>query len=136
MKGRWVHELEVRPQFYDVDPMNVVWHGHYLKFFEQCRQELLGGLGYGYKEMLESGYIWPIVDVHLRYVKYGRLLQPMTVRAEIVEYENRLKLEYLVTSEGQRLTKGYTVQVAVDAKTQELQLVTPRILWERLGVAP
>lgn len=136
MKGRWVHETVIRPQFYDVDPMSVVWHGNYLKFFEQTRQELLSGLGYGYREMIESGYVWPVVDVHLRYVKYAHLLQPLTVRAEIVEYENRLKVDYLITSEGQRLTKGHTVQVAVDARTQELQMVTPRVLWERLGVAP
>ncbi len=134
--SRWVHELHIAPQFYDCDPMFVVWHGHYLKYFEQARAELLGSLNYGYRQMLESGYLWPIVDLRLKYVRSAKLLQPLTVRAEIVEYEHRLKLDYRITSEGETLTRGYTVQVAVDAKTQELQYVTPRVLWERLGVAP
>ncbi len=132
---QWVHEFEVVPQFYDCDPMSVVWHGHYLKYFERARQELLGKLGYGYFEMLDSGYLWPVVDLRIKYVRSAKLLQPLKVRVEIVEYENRLKLEYVITSEGKTLTKAHTVQVAVDKKTNELQYVTPRVLWERLGVA-
>ena len=56
-------EAEITPQFYDLDPMNVVWHGNYPRFLEQTRCLLLDGIGYGYARMSESGYAWPIVGM-------------------------------------------------------------------------
>lgn len=133
--SRWFHEMEMKVPFFDCDPMQVVWHGHYLKYFEICRQAMLDGLGYGYFAMQASGYLWPVVDVRLKYVRPALLQQTITVRAEIVEYENRLKVEYVITSNGEKLTRGYTVQVAVNAKTRELEYVTPKELWAALGVS-
>ena len=59
------------------------------------------------------------------------------MRAELLEYENRLKIGYLIRNRatGERLTKAHSVQVAVDAKTMELQFVSPRILLEKLEKA-
>lgn len=132
--SRWFHEVEIVAPFFDCDPMQVVWHGHYLKYFEISRQAMLDKLGYGYFAMRASGYLWPIVDVRLKYVRPAVLQQKLLVRSEIVEYENRLKVDYLITSNGQKLTKGYTVQVAVNDKTNELEYVTPKALWKALGV--
>lgn len=130
-------EIEVKPAFYDVDPMFIVWHGHYVKYFELARAALLGRFGYSYQGMVESGFVWPIVELHLKYVRSARLEEPLTVRATITEYEQRLRIDYLITNaQGVKLTKGHTVQVAVDAKTNEMQYVCPKILWERLGVTP
>ncbi|MDP2271791.1 MAG: thioesterase family protein [Archangium sp.] len=133
-----LHEIEVRPAFYDVDPMAVVWHGNYVRYFELARAALMEKFNYGYEQMRESGYLWPIVDLRVKYVKPATLNQPLKVRAEITEFESRLRVEYLITSgiSGDKVTKGYTLQVAVDAKTMELQYVCPKILWERLGVSP
>lgn len=132
------HEIEVRPAFYEVDPMAVVWHGHYVKYFELARMALMRRFDYDYQHMYDSGYFWPIVDMRLRYVKSAHLNQSLIVRAEITEYESRLKVDYLITSaaDGERLTKGYTIQVAVDVKTKQLQYVCPSVLWEKLGVSP
>jgi len=59
------------------------------------------------------------------------------VRAQIVEWENRLKIEYQIrdAASGQVLTKGHTIQVAVKADTGEMSFVSPPILFERLGIA-
>ena len=32
--------VRLKVPFHDVDTMQVVWHGHYLKYFEQARQVL------------------------------------------------------------------------------------------------
>ncbi len=133
-----VLELEVVPAFYEVDPLAVVWHGHYVKYFERARTVLMTRLGYGYLEMRDSGYLWPVVDLHIKFVKPAVLQEPLQVRAEIVEYEHRLRVKYAVrrTRTGEVLTRGHTVQVAVDARTGELQYVCPKVLWEKLGVSP
>ncbi len=61
----------------------------------------------------------------------------MWVRARIVEWEYRLKLDYLITDagSGERLCKGSSAQVAIDLKTQEMCLMSPDVLLKKLGIA-
>jgi acyl-CoA thioester hydrolase len=124
----------VEVPFHDVDAMNVCWHGNYLKYFEAGRAALLRAFDYDYGEMRASGYVWPIVEAHLKYVRPARYGQRIDVRAELLEYENRLKIGYQLVDcvSGDRLTKGYTIQVAVDAATEELQFVSPPVVFEKL----
>jgi acyl-CoA thioester hydrolase len=127
-------EIEVVPAFYDVDPIQIVWHGHYIKYFEVARSALMDSLGYGYFEMRQSGFLWPIVELQVKYVRPAILKQRLTVRAEILEYECRLKVAYLISDAltGTKLTKGTTTQVAVSVATNEMQFVCPRILSDKL----
>jgi acyl-CoA thioester hydrolase len=57
------------------------------------------------------------------------------VKAELVEFESRLKINYLITcvDTGKKLTKGYTVQVAVDLTNQEMQYVSPSIFIDKIN---
>ena len=127
-------EVDIEVPFYDVDPMLVVWHGHYVKYCEQARCALLRRIDYDYPAMQASGYLWPVVELHLRYVHSARYGQRLRARASILEYENRLKIGYLITDRdsGERLTKGHSVQVAVHAATHELQFVSPKVLLDKL----
>lgn len=124
----------VEVPFHDVDAMNVCWHGHYLKYFEFGRAALLRQFDYDYREMQASGYVWPVVEAHLKYVRPAVYGQQLEVCAQLLEYDNRLKIGYeILDFESRvRLTKGYTIQVAVDAVTQELQFVSPPIVLEKL----
>ena len=123
----------MRVPFHDVDPANVVWHGRYFKYFEEVRRTLLEELDYSYASMMESGYIWPVVDASVRYVRPLELDQRFTVTACIVEWELRLVVEYRIHSvDGVLHTKGRTVQVPVDATTRELLIGSPGILIERI----
>jgi acyl-CoA thioester hydrolase len=70
----------------------------------------------------------------VRFVQALRYGQRIRVLAGLMEWENRLKVDYLVrdVASGKRLTTGYTIQCAVDARTWELQLVSPPALLDRL----
>ena len=136
--SRHTAEIELEPAFHDLDPMNVVWHGNYIRYFELARCALLREIDYDYPRMRDSGYAWPVVDLRVKYMRplvYG---QAVEVHATIVEWENRLKIEYEVrdAASGQRLTKGYSIQVAVDMQTQEMLYVCPPVLFQKLGVEP
>ncbi len=130
------HEIELVPAFHDFDPMNIVWHGHYVKYLEIARCALLAKFNYDYVQMRDSGYAWPIVDMRLKYVRSIEYEQKLIVRAEIVEWENRLKIDYVIRDavSQQKITKAHTIQVAVDMATKEMQYLCPPVLWERLGV--
>lgn len=136
--SRWVAEVDMQVQFFDLDPMEIVWHGNYVKYLEIARCALLDLIGYNYTQMKESGYAWPVIDLHLRYVKPAVFGQRLKLKASIVEWESQLKIDYLITdaASGYRLTRASTTQVAVDMRTREMCFVSPPILFEKLGVLP
>ncbi len=133
-----IHQTSIDLQipFHDVDMMEVVWHGHYAKYFEIARCALLETIDYNYPQMRDSGYAWPVIDLGIRYVQPAVFGQTITVTAQIVEWENRLKINYLITDKdtGLRLTKGHSVQVAVDLATREMCFASPAVLLEKLGL--
>jgi acyl-CoA thioester hydrolase len=123
----------MRVPFHDVDPAGVVWHGRYFKYFEQVRRTLLEDLDYSYESMMASGYIWPVVDASVRFVRPLQLDQTFRVSACIAEWELRLVVEYRIHGEDDILyTKARTVQVPVDATTRELLIGSPRRLIEKI----
>ena len=127
-------EAEIEVPFFDVDAMHVAWHGNYVKYFEVARCAMLRKIDYDYPQMEASGFHFPVVEIYLRYVKPARFGQVVLARAEVLEYENRLKIGYQIAdrANGERLTKGWSVQVAVDAKTRELLFVSPTILLDKM----
>lgn len=131
---RYSTETEILIPFHDVDSMDIVWHGHYVKYFEVARCEFLDSFNYGYKKMAASGYSWPVVDMRIKYVKPLQFGQTVLVRCSLKEWEYRLKLDYVIEdANGERLTKGYTIQVAVDKNTAEMCFETPKTFRELLA---
>ncbi|WP_294901462.1 acyl-CoA thioesterase [Tatumella sp. UBA2305] len=123
--------------FHDIDMMGVVWHGNYFRYFEIAREKLLNKFNYGYRQMKESGYLWPVVDSRVKYRDVLVFEQRFIVEASIEEYQNRLKINYKIFDENSEklLTTAYTIQVAVEEKTKELCFVSPPVLFECLGVS-
>lgn len=123
------------PQFFDLDPMNIVWHGNYPKFLELGRVAVMERIGYSYDEMVDSGFAWPIIDLRMRYIRPMRLNQPVKITAGIVEWESILRITYLVQNEetGERVMRASSSQVALRINTQEMLWVTPPVLRERLA---
>jgi acyl-CoA thioester hydrolase len=120
--------------FHDVDSMQVAWHGHYVKYLEVARCEFLDSIGYSYQAMSDSGYAWPVIDMRIKYIKPLHFGQRVRVQCSLREWEYRLKLEYLISDAqtGERLTKAYTIQVAVDMEKQAMCFESPAILLEKL----
>jgi acyl-CoA thioester hydrolase len=79
--------------------------------------------------MRDSGYAWPVIDLQLRYVRGAVFGQRLNVRASLVEWENRLKIDYLITdvTTGERMTRASTTQVAVEIASREMQLASPKV---------
>ncbi len=120
-------ETILKAEFYDVDSMKVVYHGNYINYYEQVRCLLLEQIGYGYREMENSGYAWPVVSVNAKYMRPIVFGQQFRISAELLEYENRIKVKFMIRDieTGALLHKGTTVQMAVDMKTGETLFVSP-----------
>ncbi|MEM5507658.1 acyl-CoA thioesterase [Pseudoalteromonas sp. AS71] len=128
------HVVEIEIPFHDCDPMNVVWHGNYPRYLEVARCELLRLFDYDYPQMHESGYAWPIVDMQIKYVASAVFTQKIKVVAYLKEYENRLRIDYVITDSltNKRLTKASTTQVAIEVSSKEMQFESPAILFNKL----
>lgn len=126
--------IEIEIPFFDVDSLEITWHGNYIKYFEMARCALLEKINYDYCEMKASGFAWPIVDIRVKYIRPSHFKQKIIVEAMLVEYENRLKINYLIKDKetGKKLTTGYSIQVAVEMQNGEMCFISPNILKQRL----
>ena len=131
-----VAEIEVSPAFHDLDPMDVVWHGNTLKYLELARCALLQSFDYDYPQMRESGYVWPIVDLRCKYVRSARYGQRLRVRAELTEWEMRMRIDYVIrdADTDDVVTRAHTLQVAVEIASGEMSYATPEVFRRRLGL--
>ena len=120
--------------FHDVDPAQIVWHGHYAKYLELARGRLLDKIDYNYAQMEQSGYFWPVIEMQLRYIAPIRFHQQIRVTAVLKEWENRLLIDYLITdaATGRRLTKASTTQVAVSMSSGTMLLASPSVLADKM----
>jgi len=122
--------ITIKAQFYDCDPMNVVWHGNYPQYFEQARCALLDLIDFNYRKMSLTDYIWPVVDMRIKYVRSIVFGQTISATASLAEYENRLCIDYVLRDAASEeiVTKGRTIQVAVHRVTGETAFESPAAL--------
>jgi acyl-CoA thioester hydrolase len=127
-------EVEFNVEFYDVDPMQVVWHGNYIKYFEKARCALLNKIGYGYREMKDSGYAFPVTGISVKYITPLYFGNRVRAGAILDEYENCLKIKYeLFNAEtGVLSTRGTSTQMACDIAAGESCFTCPRIFIDRV----
>ena len=129
-------EIELTVPFFDIDLLGIAWHGHYCKYIEIARCAMLDTIDYGYMVMKATDYVWPIVDMQLRFVRPAKFEQRIRVSAELVEWEYRMKIKYQITDAetGEVLAKGHTIQAAVHVVSGEMSYASPPIFLEKLGL--
>ena len=122
----------VNIRFSEVDSLGIVWHGNYLKFFEDGRENL--GLKYGmsYHDLYDNKLILPIVETNLKFksvLKFGHVARLVTQ----LQFSQAAKVIYKYTvyneTTGKLAAVGETTQVFVNEE-MELQLITPPVFEE------
>ena len=136
-QGAIAAQIEVEVPFHDVDLAGVVWHGHYMKYLENARWAVMDRIGFGLQAMIDSGFLWPVVGLEVKYIRAARYGERLSVLGSIVEWEAKLVLNYLLfdAKEGTRIARAQTTQVAVERETGTLQLVSPACLTDRMRAA-
>ncbi|OQX14238.1 MAG: acyl-CoA thioester hydrolase [Desulfobulbaceae bacterium A2] len=124
----------MRTLYADTDRSQVVYHANYLKYFEFGRASLMRQLDYPYKQIEESGYIYPIIKTELNYYTplfYDDLFyihtRPTTM--ELV----KLQFDYLLTRAegGEILCTGFTRHCAVNSRGIPVEIDEKTIrLWQ------
>lgn len=114
-------------EFFDVDSMNVMWHGNYVKIIESARCYFLENIGYDYKKMEEDGYVFPIVKMTFKYIHPACFGDFLEVKTTLVDYDIFLEFSYELSLKKthKKIALASTHQVAVRIDDFSTQLAMP-----------
>jgi acyl-CoA thioester hydrolase len=122
-------KTKVQVRFSDLDPMSIVWHGNYIKYFEDGRQAFGKEYkGLDYLDIYENGYTAPIVELNIEYLKSLKYHDEVIIETRYIPCESaKIIFEYYLyrASCGSLVARGRTVQALVNAQAGELQLNSP-----------
>ena len=121
----YTFEITGKVEFYDCDPMGVVWHGNYLKYLEAARGRFLDLVDYPYPTVWQEGNVFPVVDLRLKYTSSLRFGDTYTVVTDLDEYENRLVHSFVIKAGERVCVKAKSVQVRVENGSSELSFFMP-----------
>lgn len=123
-------KMKRRASFNEVDAMGIVWYGRYAIYFEEAQRELNRSCGLTYQDYFSAGLAAPIVAFHIDYQQPLYLDEEFTVKASFVWSDGaKINIEYeIIKDDGSISTRGYTIQVLVEAKTKLTCLITPELI--------
>ena len=120
--------VRLRVPYHDVDLMQVVWHGHYLKYFDVARQAFFRerGLDFQYY-MKEKGYVFPVIRSMVKHIRPLRLDDEFVCTAMLKEYRVKIVLDFEIKlmSNGEICAKGRSEQVALSVPNMEMAFSIP-----------
>ena len=120
-------ETEIKVRFSEVDSMAIVWHGSYVKYFEDGREAFGKKYNLGYMHVYRQNYMTPLVKFDINYktplvyedeaiIKTTFVDNPA---AKIIfEYEIRNKKTNAIVATGE------TIQIFMNTD-RKLELTTP-----------
>lgn len=117
----------VQVRFSETDAMGVVWHGNYVKYFEDGRESFGKRYNLEYLQVHQKGYTIPIVELHCDYKHSVRFGQEIIIETRYIPcIAAKIKFEYVVYEKEtmQIMATGSTTQVFLNA-AGELELTNP-----------
>jgi len=120
------HETEVRVRYSETDQMGIVYHAHYLVWFEIGRTEFCRARGFAYKDMEENDRAFLVVaESYCRYKAPARYDDELIVRTHITELRRRsvrFGYEIINAADGRIIAEGETGHVVTDSNNRVISL--------------
>jgi acyl-CoA thioester hydrolase len=121
-KDKKTAEVRLSVPFFDLDPMQIVWHGNYLNYFEIARCELFLANGvdlYSYYE--RHKLIFPIIRTSTKHILPLRHRDEIIVKAILVDARVKLVVDFEIRKAADNIVcaRGRTEQVTVKVPEME-----------------
>ena len=113
------HRCRTRVLYIDTDRSQIVYHSNYLRYFELGRASLMRDAAYTYREIEEDGYVYPIIEIGVKYYMPLHYDESIWIHTRPSEIERvRLRFDYVITPEATNeiICKGFTRHCAVNSK--------------------
>jgi acyl-CoA thioester hydrolase len=128
------HRCSLRTLYADTDRSRVVYHANYLRYFEFGRASLMRDAGYAYRQIEESGFIYPIIATAIDYFRPLRYDDAMYIHTRPGDRERvKVQFDYVITHlpSGDIVCTGFTRHCAVNAKGTPVAIDEKTVhLWE------
>ncbi|HTQ28264.1 MAG TPA: acyl-CoA thioesterase [Puia sp.] len=128
MQNELTDQTEILVRFNEADPLGIVWHGHYIRYFEDGREAFGSKYGIAYLDFYRHGIIVPVVSIQCDYKRSLRYGERVMVETRFISCAAaKLKFSYRLFNPGtgQLVASGSSVQVFLDKETSTLQLTNP-----------
>jgi len=135
-KAQLSHEIEGRVAFYNLDPMQIVWHGNYFNYFEDARRALFAHRGVDLNEFFRrSQCLFPIIRTSSKHIYPLRYADVFICKAILVEAKTKIVMDFEIRLKdgGKLCTRGRTEQVTVKAPEMEIMFNVPDEIRRALG---
>lgn len=122
----------IKVRFSEIDSMQIVWHGEYVRYFEDGRESFGKHFGLGYMDMYGEGYMVPIVELDCQFKHPLSFGEEVIVETRYIPCEAaKIKFEYVLyrTTDNNIVATGSTTQVFLNTN-KELELTTPAFYQE------
>ena len=129
-------EIKLTVPFHDLDPLNMVWHGNYLKYFDMARSELFIGSGVDLFEYFKNtNYLFPITKTATKHVLSLKYRDEFTCKATCVEAQYKIVIDFIIrlAQNNKLCAKGRSEQVAVKYPQMEMMFEIPQDIRRALG---
>ena len=112
--------LEIKIPFHDLDPMNIVWHGNYIKYLEQASCEMFNEIGYTYYDMKNDNYAYPIAKMNTKYIQPLEFNQEVIIKTCLEELEPAIRIKYTIYDKNSKtkVFEAETMQIGVNLQTR------------------
>jgi acyl-CoA thioester hydrolase len=119
--------------FHDVDALQIVWHGHYYKYFEMARTALLRSCKLDGPEVRELGHGMLVIESHCRHVSPLAYGDQIRITAWLADIVHRVHIRYEIQNltQARRAARGHTMLVATTRRGEMLHR-TPQGILDRL----
>ena len=129
-------EITLAVPFHDLDPMQMVWHGNYLKYFDRARTALFDNAGidlFGYFK--KARILFPITKTTTKYIASLQYRDIFTCQATMTEAQYKIVVEFQIRlAENHKLcARGRSEQVAVTHPEMEIMFEIPEEIRRALG---
>lgn len=128
------HETFITVRFNEIDAYRVAWHGHYVAWMEIGRTALAGMFELDPFQLAATGYLGPVVDLELKFLRPARFNDELTIRTTLCRTETAT-LKFVTTiigSDGTRCAVGTTTH-ALTSPDGVLQFRLPDVIAERVN---
>ncbi len=119
-----ITEVEVR--YSETDMMGIVYHANYLPWLELGRTNLLKENGITYSEMEESGYLLPVIEVHMNYRRPATYDDTVVVKTIMkAKAFAKIRLDYELFKKKELIATGYSIHAFMNKTGQPIKAPRP-----------
>ena len=123
-----INKTEQLIKFSEVDSLRVVWHGYYVRYFEDGRESFGKQFGLGYLDIYEQGFAVPLIDLDVKFKQVLEYGDTAVIETRFVNSPAaKLIFEYTILSlkHGFVACTGKSTQVFMEPVSKELYITMP-----------